>query len=913
MLPEPSQPRLDTPLRIFLLLLLIIFVVEALVMFILPHLFPHLRSPYVDFTDAFLLSALSAPFIWALIARPLQSNVKKELARINAVLGFLAEAVVSVDERGVVESLNPAAEKMFGYEFQEVVGEGLALLIPEIGADSPAGVLAQASARRKNSSPESWETTGRNRHGMLFPVAISVSRLQQGGGTSFIAIIHDESERKKTETLIMEQKEFVESMVQSSAVPLFVLNAHHEVLTWNRACEELTGVKAEEMLHRNEPWKAFYDSKRPVLADIVIDGDLERATTYYGVFGRSALIPEGLQAEGWYPDLNGMDRYIFFNAAPIRNSKGELLGVIESLEDITGRKRNEERLKYQATHDGLTDLPNRNLLEDRIQQALFTARRNREKLAVFFIDLDNFKFVNDARGHEIGDLLLKNVASRLKGFVRGGDTVARYGADEFVIVVSALAEIESTAQVARKIHSVFSDPFGIEADEFLLTCSIGISIFPKDGEDGQTLLKNADIAKHRAKEQGRNNFQFFTDEMNARTLTRITMENLLRHALEKNELLLHYQPKVNLLTGRVTGVEALARWQSPELGMVSPANFIPLAEETGLIEPIGEWVLKTACKQSRSWQDAGFPHLTMAVNLSARQFRQKNIIGVVGNALEEAGLSARFLEIEITESLVMHDVEWAVSTLNELKGMGISLAMDDFGTGYSSLGYLKRFPFDKLKIDQSFVRDITSDPDSAAIARGVIAMAHSLHLKVIAEGVETTGQLNYLILNGCDEMQGYFFSRPLPHAEFGQLLREERYLPLPTADHVCQRRTLLIVDDEEDVSDALAEMLAFDGYHVLTANGAAAAFDLLASHRVGVVLADQRMPRMTGSEFLGRVKELYPDTVRLILTAYADLDTVTDAINLGAIYKFLCKPWKEDDIREKIADAFRYHESQASG
>jgi EAL domain-containing protein (putative c-di-GMP-specific phosphodiesterase class I)/DNA-binding NarL/FixJ family response regulator len=340
--------------------------------------------------------------------------------------------------------------------------------------------------------------------------------------------------------------------------------------------------------------------------------------------------------------------------------------------------------------------------------------------------------------------------------------------------------------------------------------------------------------------------------------------------------------------------------------MVSPVDFIPLAEETGLIEPIGEWVIRTACTQNKAWQLAHLTSLTVAVNVSARQFSGKNLVSVVSRALQETGLAPHCLELELTESLVMHDVEKVASILAELKRMGVSLAMDDFGTGYSSLSCLKRFPFDKLKIDQSFVRDITTDPDSAAIARAVIAIAHSLHLKVIAEGVETEGQLGYLSRNGCDEMQGYYFSRPVPTADFEQLLREGRRLYVSETHHG-PVKTLLIVDDEEAVAACLAAVLKADGYHVLVASGALQGLDLMAMHHVAVVLSDQRMPGISGSEFLERVKELYPDSVRMILSGFADLESVTDAVNCGAIYQYLSKPLKPQDIRMKVGDAFRHY------
>jgi EAL domain-containing protein (putative c-di-GMP-specific phosphodiesterase class I)/FixJ family two-component response regulator len=353
----------------------------------------------------------------------------------------------------------------------------------------------------------------------------------------------------------------------------------------------------------------------------------------------------------------------------------------------------------------------------------------------------------------------------------------------------------------------------------------------------------------------------------------------------------------------------LIRWQSPELGMVSPADFIPLAEETGLIEPIGEWVIRTACRQNKAWQDANFTPLTVAVNVSARQFRENNLSRIVYESLRETGLAPQYLELELTESLVMHNVEMVTAILAELKEMGISLAMDDFGTGYSSLSNLKLFPFDKLKIDKSFVRDVTTVPDSAAIARTVIAMAHNLRMKVIAEGVETEGQLNYLLRNDCDEIQGYYFSRPLPAADFEQLLRAGRCLELSSRSRLCPERTILIVDDEPAVAEALADVLASDGYHVLLAGSALQGFEVMANHQVAVVIADQRMPGMSGSEFLGQITELYPDSVRMVITGFCDLESITTAINCGAIYKFLLKPWKAEEILMNVNDAFRYYRS----
>jgi EAL domain-containing protein (putative c-di-GMP-specific phosphodiesterase class I)/CheY-like chemotaxis protein len=451
-------------------------------------------------------------------------------------------------------------------------------------------------------------------------------------------------------------------------------------------------------------------------------------------------------------------------------------------------------------------------------------------------------------------------------------------------------------------------PLDIDEHELEVSCSIGISIYPKDGEDVRALLKNADVAMYRAKEQGRNNFKFYTGELNDKAVARMTMEKHLRRALEREEFLLHYQPQVDLRTGRITGMEALLRWQSPELGLVSPAGFIPLAEETGLIVPIGEWVMKTACAQNRAWQAAGLSPLTMAVNLSPRQFRQEGLAETVARILRETGLEPRYLELEIVESLIMHDVQSATLILKKLKELGVQLTMDDFGTGYSSLSYLKQFPFDKMKIDQSFVREITSDPDSAAIVRTIIAMAHSLHLRVVAEGVETEGQLSYLRSHGCEEMQGFYFSRPVPSGAFEQLLREGRRLAFSGERGLPPERSLLLVDDESQVAAVLVRMLESEGYHILAANSAAEGFELLAANRVGVIVADQRMPAMTGVEFLSRVRELYPETVRILLSGQADMSCLTDAINSGAIFKFLTKPLENEELREHIRGSFKQYE-----
>ncbi len=469
-----------------------------------------------------------------------------------------------------------------------------------------------------------------------------------------------------------------------------------------------------------------------------------------------------------------------FSAQAIRSEEA-LIHLLHSLSAQIGqsfqRKLAEDQLRFIATHDALTDLPNRTMFNERLRHALHQGTRYSRGIAVMFIDIDRFKVVNDSLGHSAGDRLLQDSAKRLSECLRESDTVARLGGDEFVVMVENFTAPKDAIAVAQKVLAGLARPFFLEGQEFLMSASIGISTFPEDGKDAETLLKNADIAMYRAKDQGRNNYQFYSAQMNKHTFERLAMESSLRRAIERNEFLLHYQPKLDLRTGAIAGVEALIRWKHPDWGMVSPAQFIPLAEETGLIVQIGEWVLKTACDQSRSWREQGIPPMRVAVNLSARQFSQKTLVSDVARTLVQSGLTPDCLELEITESLVMHNPEGAAETLHKLKAMGIALSIDDFGTGYSSLAYLKRFPIDCVKIDRSFIKDIPTEADDMAITKGVIALGHSLRLKVVAEGVETVEQQDFLRSNDCDEMQGYLFSKPLPAEEVTALLKTHSQKP----------------------------------------------------------------------------------------------------------------------------------------
>jgi diguanylate cyclase (GGDEF)-like protein len=430
-----------------------------------------------------------------------------------------------------------------------------------------------------------------------------------------------------------------------------------------------------------------------------------------------------------------------------------------------------DTLKHQTTHDALTRLPNRALLEDRLEQAISYADQYGRLMTVVFIDLDGFQLINDTLGHKAGDELLKIMAARLSGCLRSVDTLARTGGDEFAIVLyDQPGDGTEIGPALNELLEAIARPIQIGGQGVQLTGSLGVATYPADGTDADALLMNADAAMYRAKAAGRNNFQFYAAEMNGTNLEKLAQREDLRHAVERGEFYLEYQPQIEMGSGRVTGVEALIRWQHPEQGLVAPVQFIPLAEETGLIVPIGEWVLRTACFQTKAWQDAGLPAFSVSVNVSARQFKERTLIEQIARALRDSGLEARFLELELTESMVMEDLERALQSMQALRAMGVQFSIDDFGTGYSSLSALKRFPIARLKIDRAFVRDIPGDEEDKAIAKAIISLGHELNLKVIAEGVETEEQLEFLRTHGCDEMQGYLFSPPVSAAELPALI-----------------------------------------------------------------------------------------------------------------------------------------------
>ena len=581
--------------------------------------------------------------------------------------------------------------------------------------------------------------------------------------------------------------------------------------------------------------------------------------------------------------------------------------LIAVARDISERRLAQERLAHLAHYDSLTGLPNRSLFYQTLNQAIELAREKAWRIVVLFIALDRFKNVNDSLGAALGDELLRQFSNRLVQCVRLRDTVGRMGNDEFALILTMPRDQQDAVNVANQVREALRAPFDLQGHAAALTASIGIAMYPDDATEPDSLIKYANTAMARAKAAGRDGYRFFTAGMNVQVLARLDLELALRRALDQDEFVLYYQPKIELRTGRVSGVEALLRWRRPGYGLVSPAEFVPLLEDTGLIVRAGAWVIDTACRQIAAWCASDVGPVHVAVNVSGRQFSEGDLEAEVRRALARHRVAPALLELELTESALMSNAERAIVVLGQLKQIGVRIAIDDFGTGYSSLSYLQRFPIDTLKIDIAFVRNITTNPNDAAIALAIISMAHSLKMRVVAEGVETRPQLEYLRRNRCDEMQGYYFSRPLPGTELGELIAAGTGLPAEPDQAAQPLQTLLIVDDDVNVLSSLYRLFRPDGYRILTASTPAEGFEMLALQQVHVIVCDQRMPVMSGTEFLSKVKEMYPETIRIILSGYTGLEAVLDSINRGAIYRFYTKPWNDIQLRDNIRLAFHHY------
>ena len=586
----------------------------------------------------------------------------------------------------------------------------------------------------------------------------NVVRNESGQATTLNGTLQDITQRKSAEN----QLRLSAAVFENTTEGIMISDIDNRIVAVNKAFVDITGYSRDEV-----------EGKTPA----ILKSDRHDAN-FFAEMWQSLQHHGRWQGEIWNQRKNGEPYPEWLSISTLKTDDGDVTHYVSVFSDITAIKASESKIDELAHHDILTGLPNRLDLTIRMERALAHARRDQKILAVMFLDLDHFKDVNDTLGHPVGDLLIQESARRIKSCLREEDTIARLGGDEFTIMLEDLQESRHAGAIAHKINQALAEKFVLNEHEIFISCSIGISLFPDDGRDITTLLQNADSALHRAKEQGRNNYQYYTEALTVRAVTRMHMESELRTAIAKEQLTIHYQPQSDTKTGKIIGMEALLRWQHPERGLMLPGAFIPLAEESGLILQIDKWVLRTACARLKGWIDQGLPPIHVAVNVSSRLFNQKNLAEIVIDTLNETGLDPHCLELELTERIVMEDAEIAVQTLRRLKALGVQIAIDDFGTGYSSLSYLKRFPIDRIKIDQSFVRNITTDADDATIAHAIISLSRSMNLRTVAEGVETREQQEFLHSLKCDEVQGFYFSHPLPEQAMEQLLRNSVKQPV---------------------------------------------------------------------------------------------------------------------------------------
>ncbi len=705
--------------------------------------------------------------------RRAEAELQDLLLKQHAILENASVGILFTQD-GVIVHCNPRMEAIYGWPHGSLVGRKSEVFFCDTQDYETFGRTVAPTLTAGGLVDIEWRNV-RKDGSTLWSRHLAKALTGQDGEHSTIWISEDITERKKIEQDLatahrdLEQRvhertaelekanQQLDAMIQSSPLAIYARDRKSIVTSWNPAAERMFGWSADEIIGRRMPSvppdriHEFNDLLRRVLSGETL-----------------------MQTELVRQRRDGKTIYLDMTLAPMRDSAGCITGYLTIAADVTEQKKAEQQVEFLAYHDALTGLPNRMLLQDRLNQATAHAERTGTHVAMMFLDLDNFKQINDTLGHACGDLLLKEVTARLKDCVRDTDTISRQGGDEFVVVLRDLPDSQAAVPVLDKIMVQMQKPVRIEGSELTTSVSIGVALFPDDGRTFDTLLKKADMAMYRAKEVGRNTYHFFNEEMSTQASEHLALRSGLRRALDNGELELHYQPQVQLGTGRVIGAEALLRWNAPGEGMIMPGRFIAIAEESGLIVPIGEWVIMEACRQASAWRAAGLPDICVAINLSAVQFRRGNVEQTVLRALEATGLPPDCLELELTESIMLQNVEQVLATVRRLKLLGVKLSIDDFGTGYSSLSYLKRFEVDKLKIDQSFIRDLASDPDDAAIVRAVIQMAHSLNLKTIAEGVETDDIRHMLRVFQCDEAQGYLFARPMPATEFTRFLSSKR-------------------------------------------------------------------------------------------------------------------------------------------
>ncbi len=676
-------------------------------------------------------------------------------------LSHLAKAIISnagvgiyIIQHGKFVYVSELYQKLSGYTDTELIGT---YSLNNIYPDDREMVREEAIKCLKGESFEPYEYRFVKKNHKVMWALETITPIVYKKDRATLGSFMDITERKRMEAALRQSEEKYRNILETIQEGYFEVDLNGNFTFCNDSMSRLTGHSKDELLGMNH--KQFTNE--------------ETSKEVFQAFSEVYNTEEPSKGFDWQIiKKNGIEGYIEASVTLQKDSSGKPTGFKGMIRDITERKRIEQQINYMATHDTLTGLPNRLMFSQLLNHAIRSAQRHGKQLAVLFIDLDRFKAINDSLGHEAGDRLLKEMARRFKRSLRAVDVVGRLGGDEFIILTEEVDELSQIANVAQKILSTTIQPMSLQGEECRVTASIGISIYPGDGTDEQTLIKNADIAMYFAKEEGKNNYQFYSKDIQSQSNKRFSIETNLRRALERNELSLEYQAKVDFKSGLITGVEALLRWENSCLGSITPTQFIPVAEETGLIVPIGRWVMKTACAQNVAWQREGLPPICMAVNLSLRQLMDDNLLKDIKAALDESGMAPNLWELEITESMVMHNPDRLIELLTDIKKLGVRLAIDDFGTGYSSLAQIKNFPIDTLKVDRSFIRNLSQDSENQAITQAIITMGKNLSLTVVAEGVETQEQKDFLRGLICDEMQGFHFSRPIAPDQFAVLLRK---------------------------------------------------------------------------------------------------------------------------------------------
>ncbi|WP_213994757.1 EAL domain-containing protein [Arsukibacterium sp.] len=815
--------------------------------------------------------------------------------RYHSLFHFNPEPVYVINPEGCFVDMNEAGCQMLESDITDITGMHFdKVILPE-----HLPQVEQYFANVLAGNAERFEASIINVTGQQIELYISlVPNWQDGQVAEVIGMSKDITQRLKAEQQLRLFKRAVDAT--SNGITIADLTKPDQPVSYvNAAFEKLTGYNAEEIIGRN---CRILQGAEP---DAVAVNQIRRA------------IEERQECSVVLKNYR-KDNSLFWNQlflAPVPNEYGDITHYIGVQTDVTPQKKFEQELAYNASHDLLTGLPNRALLQDRLAQSCQVGLRREQHVAVLFIDLDGFKAINDSLGHMTGDEVLRQISQRITSCIRPGDTLARIGGDEFVLLLTELNATDVQGEVnavAERILVAVAGPLTVSGKELHISASIGISTTARQLTEPMQLVQQADLAMYKAKQLGRNNYQWYSSELDSATAQQLDLRAQLKKAIANEEFELYYQPQIDAVSGDIVGLEALLRWPHPTLGFISPDEFIPLAEYSGEIVPLGKWVINKASQYNKSLMERGIATVVMAVNVSSIQFSRVSFVTDLRQSIEATGLAANWFEIELTESLLFENTEQVILKLQELRQLGVKVSIDDFGTGFSSLSYLKRLPIDKLKIDRAFIRDIVSDKRDAAISKAIIGLAHHLDIKVIAEGVESEAQAALLRKNLCDEFQGYYYGRPMPADKLEHYLQNYQQTRLIRPVAVSGTKSILLVDDEENILSALSRLLRKEGYQILTSSSAAQAFEILALHQVQVIVSDQRMPGMSGTEFLSQVKDMYPDTIRIVLSGYTDLKSVTEAINKGAIYKFMTKPWQDDELRQEIKKAFLKHQQQVT-